>query len=846
MQYIKTINLKYILPVLSALALNACGGGSSSSSSAAYRGQFIDSPVSGLNWATATRSGVTDKDGYFEYDNKGESISFSVGNLPLGSVKADNKIHVFDFGKSTDDELNNKALRIAQLLQTLDADSNPSNGIQLSSEVKEKFSSTTAVNFNVEQARWDSQMASVSGMFGGKKVVTLEAAYAHASNNIEKDTNCSVPAKTYTLPSGNFNSQWLTCNQRAKLEAFVRNVQPELTSIQMSDYNAGLAYLQEDNINDISKVAINSSALKSALSIGVNSIKALDASLSPGQQLAFLTAFAKLHSDVMNYYCNVMTICNEQNATQSAKNVKLIVGTVTSTASCFMKSFDDCAKAVADVWASLPQEYASSKNQQEIMELIKINFKAIADIVGSDLSKAKGIANAGGSIAEAFIKNVSASAGLDGDAKLWTNLLAETVNSFITCTHFSKLNIWEKTSLTQLGVDCLDKAGNYLIDKSITIGVYGAAIVDLTKLNLRNNEYEIANYILSERYKYSTLDELFKAQGISLRESVGHHPFTRLVYKMASKYDVDTQINTREVDYDAIFDIYEKYQLSVDYYAEGYMSGKYNNCSNVTLSSLLVNGGRPYLAEMEYGKPVTLTANSTGVVKKYLFNWGDGTSTFSDLPGAQHTFSAEKYYTVSVEPIVHDSKGAEVQCSGKKISENMFFTYKTKDTEVLKIETSPVSLVVNQPIEFTVIGIKIPLKSILSINGAQCSPPTNNTPAGFKQKCTSTTAGEKKLNIFTGPDGINIATANVNFAAACTNSVSGNQSGSPGSSEAPVSGLIGGSIINGVTTKGGVSLITEPTTESSGRSGFLPPQAPGRTGVVNNPDSASVCAGNFN
>jgi hypothetical protein len=79
-----------------AVIVAACGGGggggetpsaSNPPSATTLTGQFKDGNVAGLAYRTATRSGTTDADGRFEY-LAGESVSFAVGGVALGSAPA--------------------------------------------------------------------------------------------------------------------------------------------------------------------------------------------------------------------------------------------------------------------------------------------------------------------------------------------------------------------------------------------------------------------------------------------------------------------------------------------------------------------------------------------------------------------------------------------------------------------------------------------------------------------------------------------------------------------------------------------------------------------------------------
>lgn len=133
----------------SSLALVGCGGGGGSSSGSGssdsdsssaksnsaqaqetqvMQGQFVDSAVSGLWYETETQSGFTDLNGIFNF-LEGETVTFYLGQTVLGSVEAKDLVTPLDMLTSNDhpDKLQN----MLRILQTLDADSDSSNGIEI-------------------------------------------------------------------------------------------------------------------------------------------------------------------------------------------------------------------------------------------------------------------------------------------------------------------------------------------------------------------------------------------------------------------------------------------------------------------------------------------------------------------------------------------------------------------------------------------------------------------------------------------------------------------------------------------------------------------------------------------
>lgn len=124
------------------LPLSGCFNGSSGSDDEprSLTGVFVDSAVAGLDYhGERTAASITDAQGQFTY-LQGETISFAIGDLALGSAVGAEMLTPLSITEGasapTDQSVVNKLI----LLQTLDADGNLNNGIQISDAIRGEVS----------------------------------------------------------------------------------------------------------------------------------------------------------------------------------------------------------------------------------------------------------------------------------------------------------------------------------------------------------------------------------------------------------------------------------------------------------------------------------------------------------------------------------------------------------------------------------------------------------------------------------------------------------------------------------------------------------------------------------
>jgi hypothetical protein len=129
-----------------AAQLTACGGGSLGSfpgtpaetptgeqANTLLTGTFVDSPVAGLSYVTSSgQSGVTDAQGRFQF-LAGDTITFLIAGVELGTAPASATLTPASLAGGDEDSARFSNLLV--MLQSLDTDGDPSNGISLSPDL---------------------------------------------------------------------------------------------------------------------------------------------------------------------------------------------------------------------------------------------------------------------------------------------------------------------------------------------------------------------------------------------------------------------------------------------------------------------------------------------------------------------------------------------------------------------------------------------------------------------------------------------------------------------------------------------------------------------------------------
>lgn len=173
---------KFAYLILATLAIQGCGGsddddsdngGQRGGTNTPSVGVLLDSPVANIKYTTATQSGFTDSEGQYQYI-PGETITFSIGGIELPSISASGLITpltIFDTADVNDARVSN----LLRLLQTLDTDGNPDNGIVIS-EVAHSASADLSLDFSSDS--FDTDVETLVSNSGSVNSALVEAGTA--------------------------------------------------------------------------------------------------------------------------------------------------------------------------------------------------------------------------------------------------------------------------------------------------------------------------------------------------------------------------------------------------------------------------------------------------------------------------------------------------------------------------------------------------------------------------------------------------------------------------------------------------------------------------------------------
>lgn len=159
-----------LLAIAAAMTLAACGGSDSTpqlpATSVAQTGVFLDGAVEGLDYAAGSAAKAsTNAKGEFTC-LPGDTLTFSVGGVTLGSSLCNTVITPLALAASIDVK-DAKVVNRLMALQLFDDDSDPSNGIKINADVKTALAGKT-LDFSAAPAAFNTALAAHLAVLGGK------------------------------------------------------------------------------------------------------------------------------------------------------------------------------------------------------------------------------------------------------------------------------------------------------------------------------------------------------------------------------------------------------------------------------------------------------------------------------------------------------------------------------------------------------------------------------------------------------------------------------------------------------------------------------------------------------
>ena len=142
------------------------------------QGVLLDSPVANIGYKTDSSEGLTDDKGQFPY-LPGETVIFFIGDLNFPAVVASGVVTPENIAAGDSITQTN----ILQILQTLDADGNPDNGISIVDGAHAAFTDTT---LDITSAEFDSNVVTELAVIdGGLSLVNEAQADAHFNDTLK-------------------------------------------------------------------------------------------------------------------------------------------------------------------------------------------------------------------------------------------------------------------------------------------------------------------------------------------------------------------------------------------------------------------------------------------------------------------------------------------------------------------------------------------------------------------------------------------------------------------------------------------------------------------------------------
>ena len=178
---------KWAFPGLIAILLAACAVEESDIKG----GLFVDAPVEGLMYQSGSLIGRTDAEGRFYYET-GQDITFSIEDVVIATIEPKDFVAPFDLVSSTAFLSDTETVNISRLIQSLDEDGDPDNGITISETTREAFQVFTSLSSPLDFS--SVGFGAISSLFAGTigDLRSPAAAKAHLLASLGKYKRLSI------------------------------------------------------------------------------------------------------------------------------------------------------------------------------------------------------------------------------------------------------------------------------------------------------------------------------------------------------------------------------------------------------------------------------------------------------------------------------------------------------------------------------------------------------------------------------------------------------------------------------------------------------------------------------
>lgn len=757
------MNFPRISAVFFAAMIASCGGGGGSNGSGEenptrLKGQFIDSPVAGLHYETESGSGITDNNGYFEYSRNGEIINFYIGNTSFGFATASPSIHVMDIKTQTGSTLDDPGPRLSQLLQTLDSDNDPTNGIQLSSAGKAYLSTQSSIDFSATDVAWDKQLQSIASA-SGTKVVPLTQAVAHAQSNLPTGQDCSIPDRSSPKifkELMEFNSSGKSCQKKADILAFSSYTLFKIQSdeqIFRSDLMPTPTTIKND-IDLIVKNNIASQFIKIATDFASFSEKKGDES----RKKIFALIASKTAQLLKDFIATGGVVCNYSGSCtndqiHTIKLITKILDFASNTSSCLANKPDKCANAIKSSFSinnEFGLDYGSmpAKDLEKISSLVSSYISVISDTYEFDAAltgdKKSALIRLGGNLLNTTIKSFT---------EYHIRSDEETINRSYLVNILEIIGEGVKTSTSCLNfasATCLKSINDYFTSRSAEIGVYVTTMLTASDLEEKADDIKTAAAILHEYLHYNNSEGILTQYGINKDTP---DSWRQVIISVSEKiYGENSKQAARYRKYHKdVLENFRQYKSLNDFTAAAILKGQITTCDSISLdewsSPQIIKQNGIFNAPLNQDILFSANYNPSDAIIGFIVNFGDGQIIDSDLPAATHKYTHGGTYNSTVTPIVRSVKTRSNQiCDAQRKS----IKIDIRDFSANISGITPVVATLGAVNTFTITGNNLPTSPSMTLGSAPCQIQSSPAPTatGFTAVCTpSGTAGNQVVKI---------------------------------------------------------------------------------------------------